>query len=90
MVHVSQDIHAAPVLGILLVLFMTLIGLIATVLTVWAFCKIFSKAGYCWALGLLMFVPIANIIMPFILAFGDWPVRKELRTLKEQQNATST
>jgi hypothetical protein len=49
------------------------------------FCKIFSKAGYSWALGLLMMVPIANIIMAFFLAFADWPVRKELRKLKKQQ-----
>jgi hypothetical protein len=32
-----------------------------------------------------MFVPIANIIMPFVLAFGDWPIRKEMRLLKQQQ-----
>jgi hypothetical protein len=49
------------------------------------FCKIFSKAGYCWALGLLMLVPIANIIMPFVLAFADWPIQKKLRLLKQQQ-----
>ena len=34
-------------------------------------CMIFHKAGYTWALGLLMLVPIANIILIFILAFGD-------------------
>ena len=46
-------------------------------------CMIFYKAGYSWALGLLMLVPIANIIMIFVLAFGDWPVRRELRQLKQ-------
>jgi hypothetical protein len=54
------------------------------------FCKIFSKAGYCWALGLLMLVPIANIIMPFVLAFGDWPIQRELRSLKQQQQKPGT
>ena len=49
----------------------------------------FSKAGYSWALGLLMLVPIANIIMPFVLAFGDWPIYKELRLLRQQQNSTT-
>jgi hypothetical protein len=44
------------------------------VLVVWPFCRIFSKAGYSWALGILMIVPVANIIMPFVLAFGDWPI----------------
>ena len=62
-----------------------LMGLIVLIIKILIFCKIFSKAGYCWALGLLMLVPIANIIMPFVLAFGDWPIQKELRLLKHQQ-----
>jgi hypothetical protein len=48
-------------------------------------CMVFHKAGYSWALGLLMLVPIANIIMIFVLAFGDWPVRRELRQLKQMR-----
>ncbi|MHC4148793.1 MAG: hypothetical protein ACYSR5_04840 [Planctomycetota bacterium] len=48
------------------------------------FCSIFAKAGYHWALGLLMLVPIACIIMPFILAFGRWPIQRELRQLRQQ------
>jgi hypothetical protein len=48
-------------------------------------CKIFSKAGYSWALGLLMLIPILNIIMAFFIAFADWPVQRELRRLKQQQ-----
>ena len=82
--------HVAPALGILFILFITLISLIVTVLLTWAYCKIFSKAGYCWALGLLMLVPIANIVMPFILGFGDWPIQKELRLLKQQQEKPKT
>ena len=61
--------------------------LISTILTLVIWCKLFSKAGHSWALGLLMLVPIANIIMPFVLAFGDWPVLRELRLLKQQQGA---
>ena len=81
-----QHVHdAPPVFMAFLVLFTILLGLIVTVVTVLIFCKIFSKAGYSWALGLLMLVPIANIIMPFVLAFGDWPVQKELRLLKHRQ-----
>lgn len=49
------------------------------VLVVWPFCRIFSKAGYPWALGLLMMVPIADIIMRFVLAFGDWPIFRNQR-----------
>ena len=82
----EQGQRVAPVFIGIFAIFMILIGLIVTILMVWAYCKIFSKAGYSWALGLLMFVPIANIIMPFILAFGDWPIYKELRLLRQQQS----
>jgi hypothetical protein len=46
--------------------------------------KIFSKAGYSGALSLLMFVPIANIVMLCILAFSEWPVLRELNMLRQQ------
>ncbi|HDZ39885.1 MAG TPA: hypothetical protein ENH62_16705 [Marinobacter sp.] len=55
----------------------------AIALIIW--CKLFSKAGYPWALGLLVLVPIANIVVAFYLAFADWPVLKELRQLRQQQ-----
>jgi len=77
--------EAARVFIVMLIAFGILMGLIVAIITALIFCKIFSKAGYCWALGLLMLVPIANIIMPFVLAFGDWPIQKELRLLKQQQ-----
>lgn len=41
--------------------------------------KIFRKAGYHGALGLLMLVPIANLIMLAILAFRDWPIHGQLK-----------
>jgi len=74
-----------PVFVVLLIVFAVFVALIVVAVKVLIFCKIFSKAGYSWALGLLMLVPIANIIMAFFLAFADWPVRKELRRLKQQQ-----
>ena len=84
--HASEIV---PVFVGVFVLVSVLIGLIVTILMVWAYCRIFSKTGYCWALGLLMFVPIANIIMPFILAFGEWPIYKELQQLRQQQKNTA-
>ena len=78
--------EAAPVFVVMIFIgFGILMCLIVAIIKVLIFCKIFSKAGYCWALGLLMLVPIANIIMPFVLAFGDWPIQKEMRLLKQQQ-----
>jgi hypothetical protein len=35
--------------------------------------KICTKAGFPGALALLMLVPVANIILPFYIAFADWP-----------------
>lgn len=78
--------HAVPVLGGCFLLFVVLLSLIVTALMVWAFCRISSKAGYSWALGLLMLVPIGNVVLPLVLAFGDWPTQKELRRLREQQS----
>lgn len=69
----------------LLITFIFFVALIVAAIKVLIFCKIFSKAGYSWALGLLILVPIANIIMAFFLAFADWPIRRELRLLKQQQ-----
>jgi len=75
----------APVFIVLLIMFIVLMALIATAIKVLVFCKIFSKAGYSWALGLLLLIPVVNIIMVFFLAFADWPVCKELRQIKRQQ-----
>ncbi|HUS71572.1 MAG TPA: hypothetical protein VMY06_00790 [Sedimentisphaerales bacterium] len=83
MVHVSQSTHAGGFL-ILLMMFGIFIGLITLAIKVLIFCRICSKAGYSWALGLLILVPIANIFIAFYLAFADWPVQKELRSLKQQ------
>ena len=86
----QQGPDVAPAFAALLVLFVVLIGLVALAIKLLICCKIFSKAGYCWVFGVLMLVPIANIIMAFYLAFADWPVRKELRQLKQQRAGTST
>ena len=64
--------------------FMLVIWLAMVVLTTLIFCKIFSKAGYHWALGLIMLVPIGNLVMLCVLAFGQWPIHRELEALKTQ------
>lgn len=83
----GSDITPAFGLCFFLVYMIVILGL--TVLTVVAFYKIFSKAGYHWAMGLLMLVPIANIIMPLILAFGQWPIHRELNAYRQAQQAAS-
>jgi hypothetical protein len=84
--YLSHSPDAAPLFIALLTVLITFMALVIIAIKLLIFCKIFSKAGYSWALGLLMMIPIANIIMAFFLAFADWPVCKELRRLKQQQN----
>ena len=76
----------APVFAIVMLLIYLLIIVTSTVIALIIWCKLFSKAGYHWALGLLILVPIANIVVPFYLAFADWPILKELRQLRQQQH----
>ena len=78
--------HAIPeVIPIIGVFILALALLVIVPIKLLISCMIFHKAGYSWALGLLMLIPIANIIMIFVLAFGDWPVRRELRQLKQMR-----
>ena len=69
--HTRVSIIALAVLGAI-VLFVTIISLIAQI-------KIISKAGYSGWWILVSFVPLLNIIMFFVFAFSEWPVRRELR-----------
>ncbi len=48
------------------------------------YCMIFHKAGFHWALGLLTLIPVACLVMQFVLALSDWPIQKELRQLKQK------
>ena len=50
------------------------VTLFVSVLPAIAFWRICSKAGFPGVLGLLMFVPIANVLLPLYLAFAEWPV----------------
>lgn len=67
---------AIPILGGCFVFF---IALIVVVLTTLVFCKVFSKAGYHWALGLIALIPIGQIVLLLILAFSEWPIERQLR-----------
>ena len=88
---IEQMCESLPVIfNICTILAVLVISAVILIIKAVVFCKIFSKAGYHWALGLLMLVPIACIIMPFILAFGQWPIYKELQQLRRQQNKTGS
>lgn len=61
-------LHLAIVLGI---------AVLVSVSIVVPYWKIFKKAGFAPELSLLMIVPLANVIIPFFLAFSEWPALKK-------------
>ncbi|HTK06308.1 MAG TPA: hypothetical protein VL485_03990 [Ktedonobacteraceae bacterium] len=54
-------------------------SIVFNIIVYWRIC---SKAGYSGAMSLLIFVPFGALIMMCILAFGDWPVLRELNQLR--------
>ena len=73
-------------LGVPEAIIFLLMGLLSIIPAIFA-CLIFSKAGYHWALGLFVILPIANLIILIYFAVDHWPVLVELDTLKAQQKA---
>jgi heme/copper-type cytochrome/quinol oxidase subunit 2 len=77
----TQGLGALAGTSLIISLIITVLIIIFAIIIWW---KIFSKAGYSGALGLLMFVPIANLIVLLVLAFGQWPIYRELNALRAQ------
>ena len=61
---------------IIIILFVLLIPAILA----WRIC---SKTGFPGGLGLLMLVPVANLILLCVLAFAEWPIERELREARQ-------
>lgn len=56
---------------------MEAVVLLATaILLVWPACRVCSKAGFAWQLGLLAAVPVFNLILLLVLAFVEWPIHR--------------
>lgn len=79
----SPRIPSGLALGAVEALIVTVIALLGLILAIVIWWRIFSKAGYSGLLGLLMFVPLANLIVLLVLAFGTWPIEKEVERLRE-------
>lgn len=58
------------------------LGLAVTIFTFWVMAKIIYKMGYSPWLVLLQLIPLAGAIMMIYFAFAEWPVHKELNSLK--------
>ena len=61
-----------------------LVALFAVTLIVLAiaFYRLYQKAGFSGAIGLLMLVPVVNLGVALYLAFAEWPVLAELARVK--------
>jgi hypothetical protein len=46
---------------------------------------IYKKTGQSGAMSLLQLIPVVNIIMIFVLAFGEWPIERELTQLRRMR-----
>jgi len=57
--------------------------ILLALLVVIPFHKIFSKTGRSGWWALLMLVPLVNVVALYYLAYSDWPVLKELQTLRQ-------
>ncbi len=55
---------------VLILCCMIVVFLVILVIPYW---QIFKKAGHPAAFGLLMCIPLVNLIMLYYLAFSDWP-----------------
>ena len=54
--------------------------LLAVNIVVW--CRIFAKAGYSGLRGLLMIIPIVNLVLFVAFAFAKWPLEQEVERLR--------
>jgi hypothetical protein len=54
-------------------------AIVLLVIAVIPFWSIFRKAGFSGALSLLMFIPIVNIILLYVLAYSRWKVISPLQ-----------
>jgi uncharacterized membrane protein YhaH (DUF805 family) len=67
--------------GFVVVYAVIILGVIA--FTIWAYWRMFEKAGFSGALSLLNLVPgVGPLICLIVLAFGRWPIEDELAALR--------
>ena len=57
-------------------------ALMAVIMVV-PFWKLSSRLGYPGILGILVLVPIANLIFFYFLAFSSWPIEKRVGRSQE-------
>ena len=68
--------------GPLASIFLVALFAVTLIILAIAFYRLYDKAGFSGAIGLLMLVPIVNLGVALYLAFAEWPVLAELTRLK--------
>jgi hypothetical protein len=67
--------------GFILVYVVIIVGVLA--FTIWAYWRMFEKAGFSGAMSLLNLIPgFGPLICLIVLAFGRWPIEDELTALR--------
>jgi len=75
----SPELFGAGIFLIILVIILIVVAI--TIIPYW---KIYQRTGQSGAMSLLQLIPLVNIIMLYILAFGDWPIERELGEVKQK------
>lgn len=83
MTPIRPDLPRFPALTGPAFLISFLFGLVVLIITIVIWWRIFAKAGFSGVLGLLMFVPLANVIILLVLAFSKWPIEEEVERLRD-------
>ena len=90
--EMQPDMLSGPIFIIALIACAIFVLLFLALMIVGTICcwKIFKKAGYSGATGLLfllslLFWPLGEVVVLWMLAFGKWPVLQELNRLKESK-----
>jgi hypothetical protein len=74
--------EVAGAAGILLFVFIFLAAIVAIgIIPYW---KIYQRTGQSGAMSLLQLIPLVNIIMLYVLAFGAWPLEEELKRAQQR------
>lgn len=64
---------------------LVLIYVAVLVVVILAYVRIVTKAGYSGWWVLIALVPIANVVMFLIFAFSEWPIQRELASLRSRR-----
>jgi hypothetical protein len=51
-------------------------SLVIILAVIWPICRVAGKAGYSNAWGLLVLIPLVNVIALCFFAYAEWPVER--------------